>query len=42
MIYNAEYVLAAYGIAFGLIAVYVVSLVLRHRQNQRDINQLKP
>ena len=41
MIYNAEYVLAAYGIAFGLIGGYIVSLVLRHRQTQRDARHLK-
>jgi len=42
MIYNVEYVFAAYGIAFGLIGGYLVSLVLRHRRIRRDLNQLKP
>ncbi len=37
---NYEFVLAAYGISFGMIAFYVIGLVIRHSRITRETRQL--
>jgi len=41
MFHNAEYVIVAYSLSLGLIAIYAVGLLLRHKQILRQSAQLQ-
>ncbi|MDX2471331.1 MAG: hypothetical protein QNL04_12230 [SAR324 cluster bacterium] len=40
MIHNAQYVIAAYSISLGLIAVYAISLAIRHSKIKKQTGEI--
>ena len=42
MIHNAQFVIAAYSISLGLIAIYAVSLLIRHAKVKKESEEIKP